>query len=263
MIRESLSAMLITYNEENNIQRTLASLQWLTEVLIIDSGSTDQTLEIASHFPNTRIISRKFDTFANQCNFGLDHASTSWILSLDADYVVSSALRSEIEGIFANMSTVQGADVDAYKISFIYCINGKPVRCGLLPARISLYKRRLAQYKDEGHGHRVVINGTCRVLKNKLLHDDRKPLSVWLKSQKKYQAVEAEMLLFRDSKSLPIQDLIRKHTFLAPFLSFFVCIVLKGGILDGKEGLIYAFQRLIAESLLYLNMHVKDRSSGS
>ena len=67
-----LSAMIITYNEEANIYRTLHSLRWLSFVLIVDSGSTDQTLSIVSEFANTRVIYRKFDTFANQCNFGLD-----------------------------------------------------------------------------------------------------------------------------------------------------------------------------------------------
>ena len=63
------------------------------------------------------------------------------------------------------------------------------------------------------------------------------------------------MLQSKNSSDLPIQDLIRKHTFIAPFSAFFMCIVLRGGFFDGKEGIIYAFHRLIAEGLLYIYMH--------
>ncbi|MFN9914209.1 MAG: hypothetical protein ACK53L_16590, partial [Pirellulaceae bacterium] len=76
--------------------------------------------------------------------------------------------------------------------------------------------------------------------------------------QKKYQSIEAKMLRQAVSSDLPIQDKIRKHTYLAPFIVFFMCVFIRGGIFDGKEGIIYAFQRLIAESLLYLELHGKN-----
>ena len=85
--RPLLTAMVITYNEEENIARTLESIRWVDQILVIDSGSTDKTLEIISRYPQARIVTRTFTTFAEQCNFGLGHVDTEWVLSIDADYI--------------------------------------------------------------------------------------------------------------------------------------------------------------------------------
>jgi GT2 family glycosyltransferase len=124
-----------------------------------------------------------------------------------------------------------------------------------LPPRTCLYKRDVAVYIDVGHGHKVIIRGKTGRLHHKIHHDDRKTFGKWLESQKRYQRIEAAMLKQKDSRDLPIQDKLRKHTFLAPFFAFFLCLFLRRGFLDGKEGIVYAFQRLIAESLLYVYMH--------
>lgn len=254
LTHKCLAALIITHDEEANICRTLSAIRWIPEVLIIDSGSSDQTLEMIKQFSNTRVIHRKFDTFAQQCNFGLDQLSSDWVLSLDADYVLSTQVSNEISDILS--SYIEGTcRFEAYRISFYYCINGKPIRSGLLPPRTCFYKRELAHYLDVGHGHQVNISGRVGRLNNKIFHDDRKSFSRWLSSQKRYQKTEAIMLKNKTSANLPIQDLIRKHTFLAPFSAFFMCLILKGGFLDGREGIIYAFYRLVAESLLYLYMH--------
>ena len=250
----TIAALIITYNEEANLYRTLSSISWIPDVLVIDSGSSDQTLNIISQFKNTRIIHRSFDSFARQCNFGLDKLSSDWVLSLDADYVLSTQLADELCALLSDSHSTS-ASFDAYRIGFNYCINGKPIRSGLLPPRICFYKRREAQYIDVGHGHRVIINGRIGRLKNKIFHDDRKSFSKWLENQKRYQRIEAAMLKVKSPRRLPIQDLIRKYTFMAPFSAFFMCLFLRGGIFDGREGVIYAFHRLIAESLLYLYMH--------
>lgn len=253
-MRHTIAALIITYNEEANIFRTLSSIRWIPDVLVIDSGSSDQTLNIVSEFKNTRIIHREFDTFARQCNFGLDQLSSDWILSLDADYVLSKKVTDEICLLLSCNHSID-IPFDAYRIGFNYCINGKPIRSGLLPPRTCFYKRKGAQYIDVGHGHRVIVNGRIGQLKNKIFHDDRKPFSKWLDNQKRYQKTEAVMLKAKSPKRLPLQDQIRKDTFMAPFLAFFMCLVLRGGLLDGREGVIYAFHRLVAESLLYLYLH--------
>src|ERR1700677_4006163 len=88
--------MILTLNEEANIGRTLTKLRWARRILIIDSGSTDRTLQIVRQFSQAEVIRRDFDTAAAQCNFGLSHIESDWVLSLDADYVLSDALVSEI-----------------------------------------------------------------------------------------------------------------------------------------------------------------------
>ena len=253
-MNKSISCMIITHNEEANINRSLESVSTFSDILVIDSGSSDRTIDIIRKYKNARLIYREFDTFANQCNFGLDHIDSEWVLSIDADYIITKELREEINNLISDENS-SFCNFNGYYIPFKYCINGKGIRSGLLPPRACLYRRVFARYEDIGHAHRVSIRGNVGTLQSKILHDDRKSSWVWLRNQKKYQSIEARMLRQTPSSKLPIQDRIRKHTFLAPFIVFVICLILRRGFLDGKEGLIYAFQRLIAESLLYMELH--------
>ena len=97
--RDQLTALILTYNEEANIARTLDHLRWLDSILVIDSGSNDATLSILANHASVRVLHRPFDSFADQCNFGLDQIDTPWILSLDADYLIAPSLATEIQKI--------------------------------------------------------------------------------------------------------------------------------------------------------------------
>src|SRR4029077_3587729 len=111
---------------------------------------------VAKH-PNADVMSRRFDTFAGQCNFGLLEGGilTDWVLSLDADYVLSDELIDEL-------STLSPAeDVAGFRASFKYSVFGRPIRCGVYPPVVVLFRREGAQYVDGGHAHRVV--GSCRI----------------------------------------------------------------------------------------------------
>jgi len=244
-----LTALLLTWNETANIGRTLAALQWLNNILVIDSGSTDGTLELLAAHPNVRVLHRPFDSFAEQCNFGLDRISTEWVLSLDADYGVPPELARSMP------SLLERADQDnlaGFSLPFRYCIDGRPLRGSLLPPRTCLYRTLSGRYRDEGHGHRVVIQGEVAPLPLPLLHDDRKPLARWLASQQKYLRIEAANLLGTPSHRLSWVDRLRKHTPLSPLAAITFCLLLRGGLLDGRAGLIYALQRSYAELLLVL-----------
>lgn len=245
----SLSALIITYNEEENIGRTLKSLDWVPKVLIIDSGSTDRTLAIAKQYSSVEVVYRKFDSFADQCNYGLDRILTPWVLSLDADYRITKDLAREII-LAVNQSPDN--DIVGYRIPFRYCVWGRPLRGTLLPPRIALYKRRAGVYRNEGHGHRVLLNGKVGLLHSPILHDDRKSMRRWLKSQTEYMTIEAENLHSMESSKLSAADRLRKHTPFAPFAVLFICLVLKGGLLDGWRGWFYASQRMYTELLLSL-----------
>src|ERR671933_1683988 len=94
---EEVTPLILTFNEAPNIDRTLQRLTWAKRISVIDSYSTDETLEILQSYPQVQIFQRKFDTFANQCNYGLDQVNTEWVLSIDADYVVTEQLITEIK----------------------------------------------------------------------------------------------------------------------------------------------------------------------
>ena len=214
--------------------------------MIVDSGSEDRTVELIREFPNAECYTREFDNFANQCNFGLTAIDSEWVLSLDADYLVSERLMEEIQ--------LSSIDADGFKAAFIYCILGRPLRGTLLPPRTILYRRDRARYENEGHGHRVEIDGKIAPLKEHLYHDDRKPLSRWIQSQERYAEIEAETLLSVSSAQLNGRDKIRKMLIIAPILVPLYCLLAKGLILDGKAGLHYVMQRTYAEILLSLRL---------
>src|SRR4051812_26253660 len=94
---EDITPLVITYNEAPNIARTLDRLTWARRILVVDSGSNDQTLQIIRSYPQAEVVQRSFDDFASQCNFGLTQISTTWVLSLDADYVLSEAVVAELQ----------------------------------------------------------------------------------------------------------------------------------------------------------------------
>ncbi len=240
-----ITIMVLSFNEEENISRTLTQLQWAKEVMLIDSFSTDSTLDIASQFSNVRVEQRTFDSFAAQCNYGLSIVKTPFVLSIDADYLVTEKLFREIERL-------NPESADGYLIPFRYCVEGVPLSGTILPPRICLYRKDAAHYENDGHAHRVKINGKIGQLKHAIWHDDRKPISRWLNAQDGYMKSEVEKLF--SGKMLSWPDRIRKKIFFAPVLIFFFCLILKKGILDGKRGWYYAYQRMLAECLLSLRI---------
>ena len=240
---------MITYNEEANIERTLASLQWAPSIIVIDSGSSDRTLDILAAAPTVNIRHRPFDSFADQCNFGLGLVKTEWVLSIDADYVVTPALAQEICACFQGIEPIIFA---GFAIPFRYCIAGKPLRGTLLPPRICLYRTVGAIYRNDGHGHRVDVLGKVGRLRHHILHDDRKPLDRWLASQQRYLATESQKLQATPLNQLSAADRLRLKTPLAPLAALLLCLCVNGGILDGWQGWAYAFQRCYAEILLKL-----------
>ena len=96
---DDITPLVITYNEAPNIARTLDRLLWARRIVVIDSGSTDETLEIVRSYPQAEVIHRSFDDFASQCNFGIAQVATAWVLSLDADYELSDALVTELRNL--------------------------------------------------------------------------------------------------------------------------------------------------------------------
>jgi glycosyltransferase involved in cell wall biosynthesis len=244
-----LTALLLTYNEEANIERTLAALKWVPNIFAIDSGSTDRTLDILAAEPTVTIHHRPFDSFAEQCNFGLGLIKTEWVLSMDADYVVTPALAEEI---CACLQSAGSSIFAGFEISFRYCIAGKPLRGTLLPSRISLYRPAGAIYRNDGHSHRIAVPGKVGRLRHAILHDDRKPLDRWLDSQQRYLTIESRKLQATPWSQLSAADRLRLKTPLAPLAALLLCLFVNGGILDGWQGWTYAFQRCYAEMLLKL-----------
>lgn len=243
-----LTALILTFNERENLPRTLEALRWAPKVLLVDSFSTDETLEIGGRYSNVRIVQRAFESFAAQCNFGLTQITSPWVLSLDADYILTSEFVAELRALESS------SDAAGYSAGFHYHVYGRRLRHTLYPPRTVLYRQPLASYRDEGHGHRVAVNGRVIPLTAKIDHDDRKPLSRWIRSQDRYSKMEAPHLLSTADAELSTQDRLRKRIYFAPAVMFVYLLVGRGLIFDGWPGWYYVFQRTIAEMLLSLRL---------
>lgn len=244
----AITPVILTCNEAPNIGRTLERLRWARDVVLVDSGSTDGTVDIASSFPNTRLFRREFDAHATQWTYAIRETGirTPWVLALDADYVLSDAFVDELSAL------MPGDVVSGYEAAFVYAIDGKPLRGTLYPPVTVLFRAPKARYVQDGHTHRVVVDGMRARLKSPIVHDDRKPLARWFAAQRAYMRLEAYKLASSDFSALTWPDRIRRLRFVAPAAVMLYCLFWKGLILDGKAGVSYSLQRGYAELLLSL-----------
>ncbi len=247
MKREQITPLILTYNEEENISRVLDKLTWANQVIVLDSKSEDNTRKLAEKYANVCFHVREFDSMAEQWNYGMSLVSTTWVLSLDADYIVS-------ENVLAEIDHLPEIGCAGYAIPFKYCIAGKPIFGSLLPPRVCLFQKELCSYFNDGHTQRLKCNGPVGKLAQPLMHDDRKSLTRWLNNQKSYIALEAEKLFHASPEDLSLPDKIRKFTPFAPFLVFLYALFLKGAVLSGWRGVYYAYQRLFVEGLLAIHL---------
>jgi glycosyltransferase involved in cell wall biosynthesis len=245
---DQITPLILTYNEAPNIARALAGVSWANDIVVVDSFSDDETVAVAKSHPQVRVFQRAFDNHRNQWEFGLKETgiTTPWVLALDADYVVSNELIAEVEQL--------RPEAVAYRANFVYCINGKQLRSGIYPPVTVLYRRDAASYVQDGHTQRVAVQGTIGELQTPLLHDDRKSLRRWFRSQARYTELEAQKLLAADAAELGLTDRMRRWVVLVPPVMLVYCLVVRGGILDGWQGFYYAFQRTVAELMLSINL---------
>lgn len=246
---DQVTTLILTYNEEANIGRTLASLSWAKRIVVIDSYSTDRTLEILTQNPKVEVVQRGFDTHANQWNAGLDRIHSGWVLSLDADYLITSELKAELRRALGRADLLQ---IDGYRIPFRYCVFGKPLRGTVLPPRLALFRHKSGRYVDDGHTQLLQLNGRCADLMSPIFHDDRKSLSRWLWAQNRYLQLEVTKLQRTPRNQLSLADQLRKQHVVAPFAVLLLCLIWHRGLFDGWRGWFYAFQRLYVETLLSL-----------
>ena len=248
-----LQALILTKNEEPNLKRVLDKLTWLDKVVILDSFSTDATLEIAATYPNTVVVQRAFDTHALQWNFGLEQLDSIWVLSLDADYVLPDDFIKETEAY------VTAGDKTAYETNFKFLVFGKPLLKDNTTPRPVLFKRADCIYFDDGHTQRLKINGTTGAYQSFILHDDRKSFSRWLSNQDGYAIKEANKLIAHTGGGLPISSKIRKTRIFAPFIVFFYSLFGKGLIFNGWRGWHYTLQRTMVEMILAIRLIEEEK----
>ena len=247
---DRITPVILTYNEAPNIERTLGALGWARRIVVVDSFSDDSTVELLRAYPAVHVFQRKFDQHARQWNHAIGETGidSEWILSLDADYVLTPAFVEELR----NLQPPE--DIAAYENGFEYCIFGRPLSGSVYPPVTTLFRRGAAEYEQDGHTQRLKVRGNVATLSSRIRHDDRKPIGRWLAAQNRYMELEAEKLVSANGSTLPLQDKVRKLVVVAPFLVFFYTLLARRTILDGRAGLFYTLQRTVAEMILSLHL---------
>ena len=244
----AITPFVLTLDEEPNIGRVLDRLAWASRVLVVDSGSTDRTIEIARRYPNVEVLTRAFDSFAGQSNHALAAVDTPWAMALDADYLVPAALVAEIQAL------PEAPAESGFLVPFEYRVLGRTLRASLYPPREVLFRRDAGSFAQDGHAHRVQVDGLTGRLRTPIIHDDRKDLRRWLRNQATYAEQEAAKLAASPRGELGWVDRLRRTGVIGPPAVVAWCLIAKGLLFDGRAGLYYTAQRATAETILSLKL---------
>lgn len=245
-----ISATIITFNEERNIARVIESLRCCDEILVLDSGSNDRTVEIATKL-GARVEEGSWHGYAAQKNIAAELASNDWILSLDADESLSEALEAEIWQIKKS-----GPRFDGYTVPRLAQYLGRWIlHSGWHPDRkVRLFDRRKAKWVGDFVHESVTVAGSVGHLKSNLLHFTCNSLSEHLRSMDRYTTLAAQEIASRQ------QNVGLSLLLLDPMWVFFRTYVLKLGFLDGPEGLAIAYMAAFYNFVKYFK--ARDMSPG-
>lgn len=236
-----ISAAIIAYNEERNIARAIESLRCCDEIVVVDSGSSDRTAELAQ-IHGARVIETPWRGYAAQKNFASQACTHDWILSIDADEALSESLEAEIWQLKKN-----GPQFDGYTMPRLAQYLGRWIlHSGWYPDRkVRLFHRDKAQWVGDFVHESVKVNGSIGHLETNLLHYTCSSLSEHVKTMDRYTTLAAEQIV---ASRRPVGW---RKLALDPAWTFFKTYVLQRGFLDGPEGLAIAYMAGIYTFLKY------------
>lgn len=235
-----LSVVIITHNEEANIADCLASVAFASEIVVVDSGSTDRTVELARAAGAKVLCAADWPGFGAQKNRALAQATRPWVLSIDADERVTPALRDEIRAAVADASRYDAWDMPR-RSSFC----GRYMsHSGWYPDRVTrLFRRERARFSDDLVHERVVVDGPIGHLRSDLLHATYPDLETMLQKLDRYSSASARAMHEQGRRSSPGGAVARG------LWAFIRTYVLRLGFLDGRLGFVLAVS--IAETTYY------------
>lgn len=248
-MNEPLTVIVPTYNEERSIRACLESVQWADEILVVDSFSTDDTLEIAGPLC-TRIIQREYNNSASQKNWAIPQAAHRWVMILDSDEQVSPALQQEIRGLMKSRPPLEG-----YVIKRLNHFHGKPIRHGGWGRDrvLRLFDKEKGRYQEKHVHAEVEVQGGTGELENYILHDTFRGFDDYLRKINRYTAWGAADLRQKGRRAWA------PDVFLRPMGRFLKRYILQGGFLDGAEGLMVTGIDTYATFLKYAKLWEMER----
>jgi glycosyltransferase involved in cell wall biosynthesis len=236
-----ISAAIITYNEERNIARAIESLRCCDEIVVVDSGSNDRTVELAENH-GARVVETHWRGYAAQKNFASQACSHDWVLSIDADEALSESLEGEIWQLKKN-----GPQFDGYTMPRLAQYLGRWIlHSGWYPDRkVRLFDRRKAKWEGDYVHESVHVHGKIGHLETNLLHYTCSSLSEHLRTMDRYTTLAAEQIVAQGKL------VTKRNLAFDPAWTFFRTFVLQLGFLDGPEGLAIAYMAGIYTFLKY------------
>lgn len=236
-----VSGVVLTLNSQKYLAKCLQSLAWCDEIVVVDSGSADETQKIAQSFENVRFVSQAWLGFGRQKAFGVSQCQNEWIFVLDSDEVCTQELESEIAAVLGGLSQPRqtqsnsvlttktpNASVVAFRVKRLNYFFGEPVRLmGLYPDySVRLFNKNFANFNAAEVHEKVVTNGVVATLKNHFLHYAYDTPEQFEQKQRKYAALCTKKSLCKSLTS--------------PVWAFFKMFVLRGGFLLGRRGFLIA-----------------------
>ena len=228
MARSPLSAVLITRNAASQLPACLAALVFCDEIVVVDSGSDDDTLAIARQH-GARVIEQAWLGFGPQKQFAVGQAKHDWVLCIDADERVSDELR---DNILAELAAPRSC---AYRFPRCNRFMGRYLRHGegYPDWSLRLFDRRHARWSDDAVHEKVLTDAAVGELRGDLLHDSAETLAHYLAKQDRYTTLAAEMALAAGRRASPL------HLLLSPLVRFVKFYLARLGFLDGLPGLVH------------------------
>jgi glycosyltransferase involved in cell wall biosynthesis len=233
MARSTLSVAIITLNEADNLVRTLASVRFADEIVVVDSGSTDRTVEIARS-SGAKVFSEQWKGFALQKNSAIDKCSGTWVLSLDADEELTDELEAGAE------ATPQ---VDGYRLRLRHVFLGRWMRYGgyYPDMKMRLFRRvtssGMAHFTDRPVHESVSVAGRVETMKKDFLHHGYPNLEIYLEHMNRYSTLGGRIVAAKGKVSRSWLAFIW-NVALVPKLTFVWNYFFRLGFLDGREGLL-------------------------
>lgn len=245
---KSLQIIFLTYNEEDNIGRSLANIMkyGFENILVLDSGSTDETEKIVNSF-NIQVQQHIYNDHCSTYNRLTSNKEYDYYMILDADMYFSEELSEHVKRIM-----IEDSEIDVYAAKVQMYHEGHPLKYGsLYPDKPILFKARKEYFVRSGHGEKL-STANVSLLSGLLFHDDRKKFEAVLNKQLKYinKAYEIFQNEIPDAIS-PKKDQLRFSSPIWIFVSVLYSYIFKLGFLSGKIGVLYSLDRLITELLYY------------
>ncbi|CAM3559335.1 glycosyltransferase family 2 protein [Zobellia roscoffensis] len=231
---EKISGLLITLNEEKHIEAVLQNLSFCDEIIVVDSFSTDRTVEIIKNHSNVQLIQRPFKNYTDQKQFALDQAAYNWVLFMDADERVTPKLEKEIIEEIENKTDCAAA----YYFLRIFMYQDKVLRFSgwQTDKNYRLFQKDKVQFVSDRIVHETLeVNGNSKTLKNRLIHYSFNNYDEYKSKMVKYGKMKAREA-FEAGKTARWY-----HSVLRPAWKFFNHYILRLGFLDGKKGIVISY----------------------